>query len=92
MKISNRVKELRKEFSLSLREVESQSGVALSSIRVIEIGQCNPRLDTLLGLRKAFGNVSLDYLVGLTDERETQTSPDCLVLKARIQEVLRSVK
>jgi transcriptional regulator with XRE-family HTH domain len=68
MKFKDRVKELRQSKGWSQKEFSSQLGVAQSVIARYETGQKMASSDTLIDIAKLFG-VSLDYLLGMSDER-----------------------
>ena len=54
--------ELRKQENLSLREVGEKVGLTPQAIRLYEIGEREPTIETLKKLSKLF-NVSIDYLL-----------------------------
>lgn len=54
--------ELRKQENLSLREVGEKVGLTPQAIRLYEIGEREPAIETLKKLSKLF-NVSIDYLL-----------------------------
>ncbi|CAK1224671.1 Transcriptional regulator [Fructobacillus fructosus] len=64
-----RLAELRKEKGLSQLELAEQTEVSVDSISSYEIGRRTP---TILNLKKmaTYFNVSIDYLVGYSDERQ----------------------
>ena len=68
MRFNERLKELRKERQLSQMEVEDLTGVGQSSISAWERGEREPLAHQLIVLA-AFFNCSVDYLLGLTDEK-----------------------
>lgn len=53
MKISNTLRNLRKENNLTLKELSAKSGISISFISDIENGRRNPSIDTLTTLAKA---------------------------------------
>ena len=59
-----RLRQLREERNLSLRDLERLSGVDYSSISKIETGAAEPRLNTILKIAEAL-NVSLYELLDL---------------------------
>ena len=64
-----RVRELRRERKLSQEELATDSKTTQSTIGRIETATCNSvESGTLIKLAEFFG-VSIDYLVGLTDEK-----------------------
>jgi len=62
------LRELRKEKKVSQRELGELLGISDRNIRFYESGEHRPDFDGLLKLADYF-NVSLDYLVGRSDER-----------------------
>lgn len=65
--VGTRLKEMRLQKGLSLRELAKQAHMSHSFIADIEAGRSNPSLDTLETLAKTL-NVSVDYLLGRTDD------------------------
>ncbi|MEN2380895.1 helix-turn-helix domain-containing protein, partial [Lactobacillus helveticus] len=63
--VTNRLKEIRKDKSLSLEEVGKGVGLATNTISRYETGKREPKLETWLKLAEFF-NVSVSYLQGLT--------------------------
>lgn len=67
MKISERLKQLRKLHGLKLREVSQKTGLSLSYVSDLERGRQNPSLETCkklsevykISLSKLFENVNL---------------------------------
>jgi len=68
--MSNRLRELRKEKQLSLRELGEILNISYSNIAMIERGERNFTADTV-AIFANFFNVSSDYLLGLSDQRES---------------------
>ena len=60
---------LRREKSMTQKELGELMGVGERSVRYYESGERHPDFKGLLFLADYFG-VSLDYLVGRTDKRE----------------------
>jgi transcriptional regulator with XRE-family HTH domain len=67
MLIGERIKALRARNGKSQAEVARAIGASLNAMNYIESGAHAPHLDRLLALADLF-SVSLDYLVGLTDD------------------------
>jgi transcriptional regulator with XRE-family HTH domain len=65
--LSSRLKELR--ISQSLKQIDVAVGVGISerAYRYYEYGQRQIPFDVLVKLSEFYGNVSLDYLAGRTD-------------------------
>jgi len=66
---SERLKELRKERKISQKALGELLGISDRNIRFYESGEHRPDFEGLLLLAEYFG-VSIDYLVGRTDNRE----------------------
>lgn len=64
---NERLKEIRKSQKLTQKEVANSINFAERNYQSLEYGQCKPSFDTLIALADCF-NVSLDYLVGRTDD------------------------
>lgn len=66
---SERLRELRKARRVPQNELAESVGVGLRAYRHYETGDREPKMATLIALADYFG-VTLDYLVGRTDEEE----------------------
>lgn len=65
----SRLKELRNENQMSIKQVSSDTGINYRTIQSYELQDRTPAIiDTLIILADYF-NVSLDYLCGRSDER-----------------------
>ena len=64
---SKRLKELRAEKGLSLKEVEKLTGISDTSISRWEMGKSEPGCEQLIILAKFF-HISVDYLLGLVED------------------------
>lgn len=71
--MGNRLRELRNEKRLTLRELAEKINMSFSNIATLERGDSQLREDTAK-LFADFFNVSTDYLLGLSDERNTEIS------------------
>lgn len=60
----NRIKELRKENGLTLKQLGSHTQIPVSTLSSYEKGERNPKIDKLISLAKYF-NVPVPYLQGL---------------------------
>jgi len=67
MTTGEKIKELRKEKGLSLRDVEKSIGIDRNMICLIENNKRNLTVENLLKICRFF-NVSADYLVGLKEQ------------------------
>lgn len=63
---SERVKELRMERNLSLRQLSKITDISPSAIHSYEVGKRNPKREVLEAFADVF-NVDMDYLLGRTD-------------------------
>lgn len=66
MKINERLKALRLKNAVTQKAISENVGVTVVSIQRFEYGSARPKLETLVKLADFF-NVSLDYLVGRSD-------------------------
>ncbi len=66
--IKDRLKELRKEFRETQVQVASDVGIAEQHYQKLEYGENYPGIETAWKLADHF-NVTIDYLVGRTDDR-----------------------
>ena len=64
---AQRLAALRRERNLTLRQMEEAIGITNQALSLLEKGRNAPTFDVLCRLADYFG-VSLDYLVGRTDE------------------------
>ena len=69
----NRIRDLRLEKKLTLREIAADLNMSYSNIGYLERGKSMLREDTAKLFADYFG-VSVDYLLGLTDERTPSTT------------------
>lgn len=69
MIIFERLKLLRKDRGVTQKEIASSVGVSEVSYQRFEYGTVRPSLETLIALADYF-EVSLDYLVGRSDDPE----------------------
>lgn len=69
MSFSDRIIQLKNERKLLQKDIASSVGVSLRAYQYYEKGQKEPTLSVLLRLADYF-DVSLDYLVGLSDTPE----------------------
>ena len=72
---SSRFRELRKERKLTQREMAEVLGVGLRVVNYYEHGGRHPDFKGLLFIAEYF-QVSLDYLVGWSDQREIRKGPE----------------
>lgn len=67
--LAERLSLLRKERDMTQKEVSQELGISLNSYQRYETDEREPTAPILVQMAK-FYNVSLDYLVGLKDERQ----------------------
>ena len=65
-KLSERLKDLRTERGLTLKQVASELSIPLQTYANYEHGTREPPLDLLISMCELF-NVTADYLIGRTD-------------------------
>ena len=65
--ISERIKELRKEYKMTKEELGARLGVTRSSVNLWEMGMSTPVLQNVIEMSKIF-KVSVDYVLGLDDD------------------------
>jgi len=65
-----RIKELRNEFNLTQKDMAEIIGVTKQSVSNYETGHREPSLETFVKICEHF-NVSADYILNLSDTRET---------------------
>ena len=71
MEFYERIRLLRKEKGLTQKEAAAELGVSYRALQCYEYNQRCPDLKGLIAIAKYY-DVSLDYLVGLSDVRERQ--------------------
>ena len=64
-----RLKQLRQDAGLTMKKLGAKLGVAESTVSLYESGKRTPDVETVKRIAEYF-NVSVDYLLGLTDEKE----------------------
>lgn len=67
--VEERLKQLRKERNLTQTDLGKVLGIVVSAYGRYELGTTEPDISNLIKLSK-FYNVSVDYLLGLTDVRD----------------------
>lgn len=66
--VVNRIRDLREEKHISQTRLSIDLEVSQETISAYEVGKHYPSVKSLLKLREIFG-VSIDYLLGLSDQR-----------------------
>ena len=70
-----RMRELRKEKGLNQRELAEKLGIKKNTYNGYETGKHRPNSNTLVKLSEEF-NVTIDYLVGITNIKEDKNNSD----------------
>lgn len=81
--LGNRIKILREELGLKQEELAKQLSVSPSTIGMYEINKREPNNELIIKLANFF-NVSIDYLLGKTDVRNTGEIIDDVLNEAMI--------
>lgn len=93
--ISERLKDLRKEFNVTQNKVANYIGVARATYTNYESGKKKPPYEQLIKLSKFF-NVSTDYLLGITNNKDAicklKTTENTLEFGERIKELRNTRK
>jgi transcriptional regulator with XRE-family HTH domain len=89
--MSNRLRVLRKEKHLTLRELSEIVNISFSNIAMLERGERNFTADTVKSFAEFF-NVSSDYLLGLSDIRNAQITTQTINVDSVDVEILNEVK
>ncbi|MED1113388.1 helix-turn-helix domain-containing protein [Bacillus paramycoides] len=71
--IGKRVKEIRAELKMSQSQFAESIEVSKSLISLIELGRKKPSVETINKIAKK-GNVSIDYIMGRTDNNSSSES------------------
>ena len=82
MKLSEKLRELRKKMGLTQNDVAVQIGVSRVGYTQYELGKREPDYEILKKIAKIF-NVSLDYLLGMTE----MLSPQELIIPDELKNV-----
>ncbi|MBQ6252483.1 helix-turn-helix transcriptional regulator [Ruminococcus sp.] len=70
---NERLKMIRTQKGLTQKEVAASIRLGERNYQSFEYGECKPSFDTLIALADLF-DVSLDYLVGRTSAKESDTA------------------
>ena len=91
--MQNRIRELRKQHKITMKQLGEVIGVAESTISQYETGKREPDNETLLRLGAYFG-VSVDYLLGAAVQKETPpalTKKDERDIERKLAETLNAL-
>lgn len=69
MSIGNKIRELRLEYDLTLKELAARAGISLSYLSDIEKGRSNPSVDTLQNIADALGKSPSYFLDDLSEHK-----------------------
>ena len=92
--MNNRIRELRKQHKMTMKELGAVVGLAESTISQYETGKRQPDNETLLKLGKYF-NTSVDYLLGSTRTNENApplTQKDERDIEKRLQNTIEELE
>lgn len=92
--MNNRIRELRKQHKMTMKELGAVVGLAESTISQYETGKRQPDNETLLKLGECF-NTSVDYLLGSTRTNEnapTLTQKDERDIEKRLQNTIEELE
>lgn len=92
--MNNRIRELRKQHKMTMKELGAVVGLAESTISQYETGKCQPDNETLLKSGEYF-NTSVDYLLGSTRTNEnapTLTQKDERDIEKRLQNTIEELE
>ena len=92
--MQNRIRELRKQHKITMKQLGEVIGVAERTISQYETGKREPDNETLLRLGEYFG-VSVDYLLGAAVQKETPpalTKKDERDISLRIDQILSDLE
>ena len=92
--MNNRIRELRKQHKMTMKELGAVVGLAESTISQYETGKRQPDNETLLKLGEYF-NTSVDYLLGSTRTNEnapTLTQKDERDIEKRLQNTIEELE
>ena len=84
--IGSRVKSFREKRNLSMRELASRAGVAVSFISKLETGKTSPTIMTLQKILEALGITVVEFF----SEGSVQSSSDNIVFKRKDMKLLQS--
>lgn len=86
-----RLKELRKEKNLTQPDIAQMLGISATAYSKYELGKSKPDIDSLVKLSK-FYEVSLDYIVGLTDiKRASVINENFAKADQQTQEIIEKI-
>lgn len=89
--VGKRIKMLRKERGLSLKELSKKTDISISFLSDIENGRSNPSLERLKDIAKGL-NTTISYLLGETDDIEINSEIRELLSNPEFLKVLDELK
>lgn len=84
--LSIRIKELREEANFSQKELAPLLAVSVNTVSSYERGLIHPSDQTKLNIMKVF-NVTMDYLLGITDLRYISLNSDIIYLPSGLSRI-----
>ena len=90
----NRIKELRKENGISQKVMAQNLGIAQNTLSTWEVGRYDPDNDNLIKIADFF-QVSIDYLLGRSDEKkpaipkDDEPAADEIVVRSRNGDIIK---
>lgn len=85
---ATRLRKLRQEKDIKQEILISKLGISTQTLSKWENGHSEPRLSHLIKLAETF-DVSLDYLVGMSDNRHSNADNEITEFKERIEELFQ---
>ncbi|QIB27929.1 helix-turn-helix domain-containing protein [Caloranaerobacter azorensis] len=89
--VGKRIKMLRKERGLSLKELSKKTDISISFLSDIENGRSNPSLERLKDIARGL-NTTVSYLLGETDDIEINSEIKKLLSNPEFLKVLDELK
>ncbi|WP_427340509.1 helix-turn-helix domain-containing protein [Caloranaerobacter sp. DY30410] len=89
--VGKRIKKLRKERGLSLKELSKKTDISISFLSDIENGRSNPSLERLKDIARGL-NTTVSYLLGETDDVEINSEIKELLSNPEFLKILDELK
>jgi len=89
--MENRVRQLRKEYNETMQDIANIADISVSNLGSIERNETTPSATIAIQLARHF-NVSVEYLMGLSDDRKQQDQPTISVLASLKGDKLEAMK
>lgn len=78
MNVGQRIKALRQQHNMTLRELSQKVGISISFLSDIENGRSNPSLERLKEIAEAL-DTTVSYLLGENDTTDNPTQPEKII-------------